>query len=95
MEISDVYEIVESFKKMKLEDLNTTLECVYNLKKKNEEQYNELVEQMFFIIHELHKEIERKLPPDEIDTDTLEPDTSNEEDYRLDIRLIDVYSDEE
>jgi hypothetical protein len=95
MEISDVYKIIESFKKMNLEELNCQLTNIYKIKKNNEEQYNDLVEQLFFIISELHKEIERKLPPNEIDTDTLEPDTSSDEDHKLDIRLIDVYSDEE
>jgi hypothetical protein len=89
MDISELNKMVEGFKKMNLKELNTTLTDVYKIKKKNEEQYNEIVEQLFFIISQLHKEIERKLPTEEHD------DCEEEIDNQLDIRLIDVYSDEE
>jgi hypothetical protein len=89
MDISELNKMVEGFKKMNLKELNTTLTDVYKIKKKNEEQYNEIVEQLFFIISQLHKEIERKLPTEDHD------DCEEEIDNQLDIRLIDVYSDEE
>ena len=91
MDIKDVYNIVSGFKKMNLDELNITLTDIYKLKKKNEEQYNDLVEQLFFIIRELHKEIEIKLP---IETDSeTDDDKVNINDYE--IRLVDVCSDEE
>jgi DnaJ family protein A protein 5 len=61
---------------------------------KARKEYNDLVEQVYFIIGELQKEIEIKSLHSDSDSES-EPDTSNDDDYKLDIRLIDIYSDEE
>ena len=89
MENWQVKDIVEGFKKMDLDELNITFNTLCKLKKEKEKQYNDLVEQVYFIISELKKEIELK--SFNIDSD----DETSEEEYKLDIRLIDIYSDEE
>ena len=90
MEISQVKDIIDGFKKMNLDELNITFNTLCKLKKEKEKQYNDLVEQVYFIISELKKEIELKSSSDS-DSETSE----EEQDYKLDIRLIDVCSDEE
>lgn len=98
MDIKEVYSMVGNFKNMNLNELNITLTNMYRLKKRNEEQYNELVTQLFFIIHKLQKEIERKLPIEldlETDSETDDDDKVNNLINSYDVRLIDVWSDEE
>lgn len=92
MDVKEVYNMVGNFKNMNLNELNITLTNMYKLKKRNEEQYNELVEQLFFIIRQLQKEIEKKSPI-ETDSDSDLEIASDINSY--DIRLVDVYSDEE
>lgn len=93
MEFQDVQNIIETFKNLKLEELKELLTDIYKVQKENEERYNNIVEQVFIIIHKLQREIERKLPPEsESDNETYD---SNDEIKNYDIRLIDVYSDEE
>ena len=90
MDISQVKDIVDGFKKMDLDELNTLFTTLCKMKKEKEKEYNDLVEQVYFIISELKKEIELKSSSDS-DSD----DETSEEEYNLDIKLIDVYSDEE
>ena len=89
MDILIVKDIVEGFKKMNLDELNIIFTTLCKMKKEKEEEYNNLTEQVYFIINELKKEIELK--SFNIDSD----DETSEEEYKLDIRLIDVCSDEE
>ena len=90
MDVLIVKDIVEGFKKMDLDELNIRFNALCKLKKVKEEEYNNLTEQVYFIISELKKEIELKSSSDS-DSETSE----EEQDYELDIRLIDVCSDEE
>jgi len=94
MEISELHEIIGNFKKMELDELNTLLTTLCKNKKEKEKEYNDLVEQVYFIINELKKEIERKLLPNS-DSDSDSEEDKEEIDNQLDIRLIDVYLDEE
>jgi len=89
MDNSQVIEIIDGFKKMNLDELNTLFTNLCKTKKEKEEEYNNLVEQVYFIINELKKEIELK--SSNIDSD----DETSDEEYKLNIKLIDVYSDEE
>ena len=91
MENWQVKDIIDGFKKMDIDELNITFNTLCKLKKEKENQYNDLVEQVYFIISELKKEIELKSSSDS-DSETREEDTLDRE---LDIRLIDVCSDEE
>jgi len=89
MDISQVKDFIDCFKKMNLDELNILFNDLCKTKKQKEKEYNDLVEQVYFIINELKKEIELK--SFNIDSD----DETSEEEYKLDIRLIDVCSDEE
>lgn len=89
MDILIVKDIIEGFKKMDIEELNTRFDTLCKLKKEKEKEYNDLVEQVYFIISELKKEIELKSSLCDSDDET------SDEEYKLDVRLIDVYSDEE
>ena len=91
MEISQVKDIIDGFKKMDLDELNNLFTTLCKMKKEKEKEYNDLVEQVYFIISELKKEIELKSSSDS-DSETTEEDTLDRE---LDIRLIDVCSDED
>ena len=91
MENWQVKDIIDGFKKMNLDELNTLFTTLCKMKKEKEKEYNDLVEQVYFIISELKKEIELKSSSDS-DSETREEDTLDRE---LDIRLIDVCSDEE
>ena len=91
MDISQVKDIVDGFKKMDLDELNTLFTTLCKTKKEKEKEYNDLVEQVYFIISELKKEIELKSFNIDSDDETSE----EEQDYKLDIRLIDICSDEE
>jgi len=93
MEISELYEIIGNFKKMELDELNTLLTTLCKNKKEKEKEYNDLVEKVYFIINELKKEIELK--SFNIDSDDESSEREDSLDRELDIRLIDVYSDEE
>jgi hypothetical protein len=88
MDISEVNKIVRGFKNMELDELNNLFITLCKTKKEKEEEYNDLVEQVYFIINELKKEIELKST---IDSE----EESTDEEYKLDIKLIEVYSDEE
>jgi len=90
MNNSEINEIIGGFKNMELDELNKLFITLCKTKKEKEEEYNNLVEQVYFIINELKKEIEIKST---IDSDT-ETESTNE-DYDLDIRLIEINSDEE
>ena len=92
MENWQVKDIIDGFKKMDLDELNTLFTILCKMKKKKEKEYNDLVEQVYFIISELKKEIELKSFNIDSDSETREEDTLDRE---LDIRLIDVCSDEE
>jgi hypothetical protein len=89
MDISEVNKIVRGFKNMELDELNILFNDLCKTKKQKEKEYNDLVEQVYFIINELKKEIELK--SFNIDSDS----ESTDEEYKLDIKLIEVYSDEE
>jgi hypothetical protein len=89
MDILIVKDIIEGFKKMDIEELNTRFDTLCKLKKEKEKEYNDLVEQVYFIISELKKEIELKSSLCDSDDET------SDEEYKLDVRLIDVCSDEE
>ena len=91
MENWQVKDIIDGFKKMDIDELNITFNTLCKLKKEKENQYNDLVEQVYFIISELKKEIELKSFNIDSDDETSE----EEQDYKLDVRLIDVCSDEE
>ena len=89
MDVLIVKDIIDGFKKMDIEELNTRFNTLCKLKKEKEKEYNDLVEQVYFIISELKKEIELKSSLCDSD------DESSDEEYKLDVRLIDVCSDEE
>jgi len=87
MDNSEVIEIIDGFKKMNLDELNTLFTTLCKTKKEKEEEYNDLVEQVYFIINELKKEIELKSSSDS------DSDSDSDEGYKLNLKLIDIYSD--
>ena len=96
MDIHEVYNIVGSFKAMNFKELNVFYSNLSKVQKKNEEHYNNIVEQLFFIMRELQKEMERKLPPQSESDDEPECCSNSDDEIRsYNIRLVDVYSDEE
>jgi hypothetical protein len=91
MDISEIKQIISSFKKMDIDELNNLYTTLCKTKKEKEAEYNDLLEQVFFIINELKKEIKSK----SINDSDSESESEKELDNELDIRLIEVNSDED
>lgn len=97
MDIVELYCLVEGLGKLSYDELNTTRNAMSKLQKKNEEQYNEILEQIFFIKNKIDKLLDIKCPPEpESDHEPHSFDSDSDDEIRsYDIRLVDVYSDEE